>query len=216
MAQPSESLRHTAAIDPSKSQGVRKQVWLVAGITLILACVMATYVEMKPRTVRMGMATLPMAVLFPFVFWLLGNSLLKRFWPGVSLSSAELRLLFCTLWVGGVFPGTNWATAWAGRVGAARYFASAENRWQELIFDNLPWWMFLTDSPGVLRGRRIGIRRSCTVGRVGSTSLLGYVGCAGDNGHWTGTDCDFSKTVGAARAIGFSLGRSGAGTDRRV
>ena len=153
MAQPSETLRRNAAATaPSESLGVRKQVWLVAGITLILACVMATYVEMKPRTVRMGMATLPMAVLFPFVFYLLGNSLLKRLSPGVSLSSAELRLLFCTLWVGGVFPGTNWATAWAGRVGAARYFASAENRWQELIFDDLPWWMFLADSPGVLRG----------------------------------------------------------------
>ena len=102
---------------------------------------MSTYVELSTRSGLLAMSNLPMTVLLPFVFWLLGNSVLKRFWPQLSLSATEMRVLFCLLWVGGLFAGFNWATQWAGMMAAPRYFASPENRWEELYFDDLPNWM---------------------------------------------------------------------------
>ena len=56
------------------------------------------------------------------------------------------------LWVGGSFAGYNWITQWVGAMAAPRYYASPENRWQELIFDYLPWWMFPSNFPGGDRG----------------------------------------------------------------
>ena len=67
------------------------------------------------------------------------------------------------LWVGGSFAGYNWITQWVGAMAAPRYYASPENRWQELIFDYLPWWMFPTDFPGVTEGFFLGIEKGAGV-----------------------------------------------------
>ncbi|MDP6038298.1 MAG: hypothetical protein QGG64_07100, partial [Candidatus Latescibacteria bacterium] len=110
----------------------------------------AAYLEFKARSAHMAMSNLPLIVLLPLVFWLLGNALLKRFLPVLSLNTQELRTLFCVVWTGGAFAGYNWATQWVGTMAAPRYYASAENRWQEIIFDYLPWWMYPSDFPGVV------------------------------------------------------------------
>ena len=131
---------------------VRKTAVLAMVGTLVFACAMSTYVELSTRSGLLAMSNLPMTVLLPFVFWLLGNSVLKRYWPRLSLSATEMRVLFCLLWVGGLFAGFNWATQWAGMMAAPRYFASPENRWEELYFDDLPNWMLPLNSPGVVDG----------------------------------------------------------------
>ena len=123
---------------PETESRVRKTAVLAMVGTLVFACAMSTYVELSTRSGLLAMSNLPMTVLLPFVFWLLGNSVLKRFWPQLSLSETEMRVLFCLLWVGGLFAGFNWATQWAGMMAAPRYFASPENRWEELYFDDYP------------------------------------------------------------------------------
>lgn len=144
-----------ALVDPEseyteKTDGVRVVVAGLALITLVLACVLATYLEFQLRSAHMAMSNLPLVVLLPFVFWLLGNSLLKRFAPTLSLRTLELRVIFCTLWAGGAFAGYNWATQWVGTMAAPRYYASPENRWLDLIFEYVPWWMYPVDAPGVV------------------------------------------------------------------
>ena len=136
---------------------VRRSAALLAGATLILVCVTATYLEFETRSAHMTVANLPLMALLPFVYWLLGNTLLKRFFPRLSLSTAELRIVLCVLWVGGLFAGYNWATQWVGVVTAPHYYASPENRWEELIFDYLPWWMYPPDFPGVVKGFYLGL-----------------------------------------------------------
>ncbi len=131
-------------------QTVRVSVAILTLFTLVFACVMATYVEFQLRSAHMAMANLPLVVLLPFVFWLLGNSVLKRFAPKLSLKTIELRVIFSALWVGGTFAGYNWATQWVGTMAAPRYYASPENRWLDLIFEYLPWWMYPVDAPGVV------------------------------------------------------------------
>lgn len=142
---------------------VRRPAVLAAALTLIMACIAATFLEFQSRSAHMAMANLPLAVLLPFVFWLLGNTLLKRYAPSVSLSAAELRVLLCALWVGGSFAGYNWITQWVGVMAAPHYYASPENRWAELIFDYLPWWMYPTNLPGVVEGFYLGLDRGAAV-----------------------------------------------------
>ena len=150
---------HSEAAPSGDQTGVRSWAVVLAGITLIAACVAATFLEFKSRSAHMAMANLPLAVLLPFVFWLLGNTLLKRFVPGLSLSSAELRVILCALWIGGSFAGYNWITQWVGVMAAPHYYASPENRWAELIFDYLPWWMYPTNLPGVVDTFYLGLER---------------------------------------------------------
>ena len=142
---------------PSAEDPIRKTAVLAMVGTLVFTCVMSTYIELSTRSALLAMSNLPMTVLLPFVFWLLGNAVLKRFCPRLSLSSSEMRVLFCLVWIGGLFAGFNWATQWAGMMAAPRYFASPENRWEELYFDDLPDWMLPLDSPGVVDGFYQGV-----------------------------------------------------------
>ncbi len=137
----------------------RPRGWIVllAFITLACASVGATYLEFGSRSAHMAMSNLPLVVLLPFVLWLTANTLLKRFLPKWSLTTLELRTLFCVIWIGGAFAGYNWATQWVGTMAAPRYYASPENRWEELIFDLLPWWMYPTDRPGVVEAFYLGL-----------------------------------------------------------
>ena len=154
MAQPSGALSHEvqAAKAVAEAERVRWGIVLIAVATLALGCIASMYLEMRTRSVRMAVSNLPMTALLPFVFWLLGNTLLKRFMPRFSLTSAELRLMLCVLWIGGLFVGYNWASQWVGQMAGPRYLASPENRWEELIFDHLPWWMYPINAPRVLEG----------------------------------------------------------------
>ncbi|MXX13090.1 MAG: hypothetical protein F4Z86_06535, partial [Gemmatimonadetes bacterium] len=142
---------------------LRWTVVVLFSATLVFACVAATFLEFKSRSAHMAMANLPLAVLLPFVAWLLVNAFLKRFAPRLSMTSAELRLALSMLWVGGSFAGYNWITQWVGAMAAPRYYASPENRWQELIFDYLPWWMFPSNFPGVTEGFFLGLEEGAAV-----------------------------------------------------
>lgn len=102
------------------------------------------------------MSNLPLAVLLPFILWLLANTLLKRLFPNLAFNSLELRVMLSVLWVGASFTGYNWVTQWVGTMAAPRYFVSPENRWKELIFDHLPWWMYPADYPGVVESFYLG------------------------------------------------------------
>lgn len=147
----------TQVLHHPQDEGVRKPVIAVAVGTLIFACITATYLEFQTSSALMAMSNLPLAVLLPFVFWLLANVCLKRFAPRFSLTTIELRTLLSILWVGGAFIGYNWATQWVGTMVGPRYYASPENRWETLLFDHMPWWMYPSDFPGVTEGVYLGM-----------------------------------------------------------
>ena len=142
---------------------LRWTIMVLSSATLVFACIAATFLEFKSRSAHMAMANLPLAVLLPFVAWLLVNAFLKRFMSRLSMTSAELRMVLSMLWVGGSFAGYNWITQWVGAMAAPRYYASPENRWQELIFDYLPWWMFPSNFPGVTEGFFLGLEEGAAV-----------------------------------------------------
>ena len=161
MAQPAGLIIHENL--PDESARVRKRVVALVGATLLFACIMSTFVELKPRSARLAMSNLQMAALLPFVSWVLGNTLLKRFLPALSLTSAELRIMLCVLWVGGSFAGFNWATMWTGMMASPYYLASPENRWEELFFQNMPWWAYPTDASGIVDGFYLGLNKGESV-----------------------------------------------------
>jgi hypothetical protein len=84
---------------------------------------------------------LPIAMLMPFVAWIGINLILKWVWPRMALSSAELLVIYSMSWLVGTVSASGWTAYWGGVLSSPTFFASPENRWEEVLFDVLPWWM---------------------------------------------------------------------------
>ena len=148
---PSQAAPQRAPGARPATQSVTFRAIAVGSVTVALTCVASAYLEFKSKSAHMAMSNLPMTALLPFVWWLLVNSLLKRFAPRWSLTGMDLLVIFSMTWVGGSFAGYTWITQWVGRMAAPHYYASPENRWAELFFDYLPWWMYPSDSGSAIR-----------------------------------------------------------------
>ncbi|MBK33976.1 MAG: hypothetical protein CME26_00400 [Gemmatimonadetes bacterium] len=93
---------------------------------------------------------LPMAMLLPFVAWLLINTIVRLIAPRLALSGGELIVIYSLSWIVGTMSASGWLAYWGGIVSSPVYYASAENRWQEVLFDVIPWWCYPTDSREVI------------------------------------------------------------------
>ncbi len=93
---------------------------------------------------------LPMAMLLPFVAWLLINTILRLIVPRLALSGGELVVIYSLSWIVGTMPASGWLAYWGGIISSPVYYASAENRWEEVLFNVLPWWCYPTDSKEVI------------------------------------------------------------------
>ena len=84
----------------------------------------------------------PVALILWFCIWIMINMVLgvvRRSW---MLSRIELLVIFGTIWIAGMMPGVGWMGYLIGALPAPHFFATPENRWEELFFDHLPIWAF--------------------------------------------------------------------------
>ncbi len=161
---------------------------------------------------------LPMSVLLPFVGWIGVNLVLRFFWPRIALSSSELVLIYSMSWIVGTIPVAGWATYWGGIVSSPTYYASPENRWEEFLFDVMPWWVLPQASEGSITTFYEGLPpgESISVGQLDRRAWLVvqlvYRACGGRAlyfGH-------FSEAVGRCRKADFSSGDFSHCADRRL
>lgn len=137
-------------LSPDARPAVTRRAVALGAATVAFMCVASSYLEFKSKSAHMAMSNLPMTALFPFVWWLLINSVLKRLAPRWSLTGMDLLVIFSMVWIGGSFAGYTWITQWVGHMAAPHYYASPENRWQELFFADMPWWMYPRDIDGAI------------------------------------------------------------------
>ena len=101
---------------------------------------------------------LPMAMLMPFVAWVVINTGLKFVRPSAALRSHEMLVIYSCSWIVGTVPASGWTTYWGGIVSAPLYHASPENAWEEHLFDILPWWNLPHRSDAIIRTYYEGIQ----------------------------------------------------------
>ena len=87
----------------------------------------------------------------PFVAWLVINLILKLAWPRMALRGTELLVIYSMSWIVGTVSASGWTTYWGGIVSTPFYYASPENRWEEVLFDILPWWCLPQAAPEIIR-----------------------------------------------------------------
>ena len=129
---------HTA---PDKKRRITLRAVLLGAATAAGLNIYSNYAGMILGSSSLVKAQLPMAVLLPFVGWLCVNLILKCAWPRIALSSSELLVIYSMSWIAGTVSASGWTAYWGGILSSPTFFASPENRWAEVLFDALPWWM---------------------------------------------------------------------------
>ena len=110
----------------------------------VLVSVGGQYLANVLNAPNMAYAHLPHCLLIPFLLLVLApNAVLKSRFPAFALTSHELVLIFSMGLIASISP--DWAMNWylMSVITAPRYFASAENQWENKFFDYLPDWLVL-------------------------------------------------------------------------
>ena len=91
-------------------------------------------------------AHLPSGFLVPFLsLVLLPNLVCKACCPSHALTRTELLTVFAMGWAASMMPDLGVTRYMVSAIAAPAYFASPENRWDELILPYLPHWVYLSD-----------------------------------------------------------------------
>tara|TARA_B100001123_G_scaffold386433_1_gene460852 strand:- start:2551 stop:4479 length:1929 start_codon:yes stop_codon:yes gene_type:complete len=116
---------------------------------LIIGLVMAVWVSLWPayssmivRSSRADFAHLSVAFLIPFVCLLGFNLFLDR--KGRALRSSELLGICCIGMLASNMQGEWLAGYFLGTISSPTYFATPENRWEELLLTNVPPWTIVS------------------------------------------------------------------------
>ncbi len=91
-------------------------------------------------------AHLPSGFLVPFLaLVLLPNLICRACCPSRALTRTELLTVFAMGWAASMMPDLGVTRYMVSAIAAPAYFASPENRWDELILPHLPHWVYLSD-----------------------------------------------------------------------
>ena len=122
--------------------------------TILLSLLTALAVNILPawsslilHSSRMDYAHVSIAFLIPFFGLLFINRLLAR--QNLALSPSELITISCVGLVAATMQG-EWLSGYLlGTISSPYYFATPENRWNELLIPHIPKWTILTDQEAI-------------------------------------------------------------------
>ena len=116
----------------------------------LLGMAMAVWVNIWPayssliaHSSRADYAQLSEAFLVPFLCLLVCNLYLQR--RGHGLTSSELLAITCMGTIAAMMQGEWLSGYFLGIISAPTYFATPENRWEEILFQHIPTWSIVAD-----------------------------------------------------------------------
>lgn len=148
---PVHSAHHPEDIPSRRRLSITPRSILLGVATAALLNIYSDYAGLILGSASLVKSQLPIAALLPFVGWLGVNLLLKLIWPRIALSGTELLVIYSISWVVGTLSASGWTTYWGGIVSSPAYYATPGKRWEELLFDVLPWWSLPQTSDEVIR-----------------------------------------------------------------
>ena len=140
-----------AATSKANASPITLRSILLGTATVVAMCVYTNHAGLVMGSSSLVKSQYPMAMLLPFTLWIFANIGLKLFTPRYALSATELLVIYAMTWLAGVIPLEGWAAYLVSSISVPTFYASPENRWESIIFDRLPWWMFTERAPGVIR-----------------------------------------------------------------
>ena len=118
--------------------------------SLVIGLLMAAWVNLWPaytslvlHSTRADHAHLPVALLIPYLFLLVGNIFFER--RGGGLAPSELLTVCCIGMVAACMQGEWLSNYFLEALTMPHYFASPENRWESLLLPHLADWAVVND-----------------------------------------------------------------------
>ena len=136
------------------SSYITRRALIVGVILAALMPVWPTYTSFILHSTRADHSHLTLAMLIPFVLLLIINTFLERW--GMGFSPTELLTICCIGMVAGVMQGEFFLVWFMGMLTMPAYFASPENRFEELLLPYMPEWTTIMNRE-VVRGFYEGI-----------------------------------------------------------
>lgn len=115
-----------------------KRALIIGLVMAVVISIWPAYSSMIVRSSRADFAHLSVALMIPFTCLLVINLLLDR--RGRGLRSSELLAICCVGMLASNMQGEWLAGYFLGTISSPTYFATPENRWEELLLTHLPSW----------------------------------------------------------------------------
>ena len=129
------------------SSVITKRSLLIGLGMAVLMPLWPTYTSFVVNSTRADHSHLSMAMLIPFVGLLILNAFLER--RGIGFSPTELLTVCCIGFVASTMQG-EWLTVWfLQMLTMPAYYASPENRFDELLLPYMPSWTTITNRDAV-------------------------------------------------------------------
>ena len=131
----------------ARRQAVTLRAILLGLVSVVFMLFLVNYHVHVSANAVLTLAQLPVCVLIVFVLWVMINSAVKAAWPRAALTSAEMLTILAMCWSAGMLGGRGWTGRLIGMMLGPQHFASAENRWVEILggLDReglMPTWLF--------------------------------------------------------------------------
>jgi len=117
----------------------------------IVSCIWITYSSYIGRSATIPVAHLPVAALLPYLLLVGVNWALKHRRVIAPFSFYELLVVFFMLLTASAIPGWAFTTYFVALIGTPYYFATPQNRWEEVFFGFLPDWLVASNQGGVMK-----------------------------------------------------------------
>lgn len=136
-----------SAVDRENSSVITKRSLLIGLGMAVVMPLWPTYTSFVLSSTRADHSHLSMAMLIPFVALLILNTFLER--RGIGFSPTEL-LTVCSIGMVASTMQGEWLTVWfLQMLTMPAYYASPENRFDELLLPNMPDWTTITNRDAV-------------------------------------------------------------------
>ena len=130
--------------------GVSLRALLVGTILSLIIGTITPYTNMIINgTLMAHNFSTPAALFLFFVFLLFVNVLLGRLHPRLALARAELAVVYIMAMLATAIPTVGFTENLLPIIAGLYYYATPENRWEELIHPNVPEWLALRDPRAV-------------------------------------------------------------------
>ena len=120
-----------------------KRAFIIGLVVSVLANIGPAYSSLIAQSSRADHMHLSVGMLIPFVALLLLNVVLEK--KGLGLTPSELLTVCCMSIVAAWMQGEGLSGYLLGVITAPYYFASPENRWDELLLQYIPSWSVIPD-----------------------------------------------------------------------
>ncbi|HAA76284.1 TPA: hypothetical protein DCE37_14305 [Candidatus Latescibacteria bacterium] len=129
--------------NPDPSPAAKRETVTVRSIILGLLTIFVSTVYMDHYAGNLVKTYFPVAVLIPFVAWILLNTGIRLTVPRLALSRTELIVILGMMWIAGSLPTVGWGLYAVSMVPSPEFFAAPENRMADVVLPLLPKWLFL-------------------------------------------------------------------------